>query len=236
MAFSKRIAVTIGVVGAGAMGRVFARKLVALGHAVTIANSREPESLAVFAAEVGAAVARVPDLAKACEVVILAIPTRAVTALPPGLFAAAARGPVVIDVGNYHPELRDGRIEAIERGKPDSEWVAEQLGYPVIKACNTILAASLLEKGCPRGTKARIALPVAGDAPGSKATVLQLIDELGFDPLDAGPLSESWRQQTGAPAYCKDLPRDALERALAAAERSRVGEYRAAREAELRGS
>lgn len=236
MAFSKRVAMTIGVVGAGAMGRVFARRLVELGHAVVLANSREPESLAAFAAEAGAAVARVHDLAKVCDVVILAIPTRAVTALPPGLFAAAPRRPVVIDVGNYHPELRDGRIEAIERGKADSEWVAEQLGHPVIKACNTILAASLLEKGCPRGTKGRIALPVAGDAPGSKATVLELIDDLGFDPVDAGPLSESWRQQTGAPAYCKDLPRDVLERALAAAERSRVGEYRAAREAELRGS
>jgi 8-hydroxy-5-deazaflavin:NADPH oxidoreductase len=106
----------------------------------------------------------------------------------------------------------------------------------VIKAFNTILATSLLEKGSPRGTSGRIALPVAGDAPHAKATVLQLADELGFDPVDAGNLDDSWRQQTGAPAYCKDLPLAALERALAAAERNRLGEYRAAREAELRAS
>jgi predicted dinucleotide-binding enzyme len=79
-------------------------------------------------------------------------------------------------------------------------------------------------------------LPAAGDSPDAKATVLQLIDELGFDPVDAGALDESWRQQTGAPAYCKDLPLAALERALAEADRSRIGEYRAARETELRNS
>jgi 8-hydroxy-5-deazaflavin:NADPH oxidoreductase len=218
------------------MGRVFARKLVTSGHRVTIANSREPESLAAFAAEVGAAVARASDLAATCEVVFLAIPTRAITALPAELFVAAGRAPVIIDVTNYHPELRDGRIEAIERGMLESQWVEQQLGCPVIKAFNTILATSLLEKGGPRGTNGRIALPVAGDASHAKATVLQLVDELGFDPVDAGNLDDSWRQQTGTPAYCKDLPLAALERALAAAARNRVGEYRAAREAELRAS
>jgi predicted dinucleotide-binding enzyme len=222
--------------GVGGMGRVFARKLLTSGHRVTIANSRGPESLAAFAAEAGAAVARVGDLAATCEVVFLAIPTRAVTALPAELFAGAERAPVIIDVTNYHPELRDGRIEAIDRGMLESQWVAQQLGCPVIKAFNTILATSLLEKGRPRGAKGRIALPVAGDAPHAKALVLQLVNELGFDPVDAGDLDGSWRQQTGAPAYCKDLPLAELERALAAAERNRIGEYRAAREAELKGS
>jgi predicted dinucleotide-binding enzyme len=218
------------------MGRVFARKLVAVGHTVTIANSREPESLAAFAAEVGAAVGRVVDIAATCDVIFLAIPTKAVTALPDELFATTARRPVIIDVSNYHPELRDGRIEAIERGMLESQWVAQQLGYPVIKAFNSILATSLLEKGCCRGAKGRLALPVAGDEPGAKATVLQLVDELGFDPVDAGALDDSWRQQTGAPAYCKDLPLAALERALAEADPGLTGAYRAAREAELRRS
>jgi len=106
----------------------------------------------------------------------------------------------------------------------------------VIKAFNSILATSLLAKACPKSTNDRIALPVAGDDDAAKATVLQLVDELGFDPVDAGSLDESWRQQTGAPAYCKDLPLAALERALAQAERTRIGDYRAAREAELRNS
>jgi 8-hydroxy-5-deazaflavin:NADPH oxidoreductase len=236
MAFSKRAAMSVGVVGAGGMGRVLARQLVRLGYRVTIANSREPESLAAFAAELGAATARVVDLAVESEVVFLAIPTRAVTALPRGLFTRSARSPIVIDVSNYHPELRDGRIEAIESGALESQWVAQQLAHPVIKACNTILATSLLEKGCPKGSQGRIALPVAGDSPGAKAVVLQLVDELGFDPADAGALDESWRQQTGTPAYCKDLPLALLQRALAAAERSRSHDYRAAREAELKAS
>jgi predicted dinucleotide-binding enzyme len=71
----------------------------------------------------------------------------------------------VIDIGNYHPELRDGRIDAIDCGMLDSQWVAQQIGRPVIKAFNNVLAKSLLEKGVPKVTKGRIALPVAGDPP-----------------------------------------------------------------------
>jgi predicted dinucleotide-binding enzyme len=92
----------------------------------------------------------------------------------------------VIDIGNYHPELRDGRINAIDRGMLDSQWVAEQVGHPVIKAFNNILADSLLNKGVPRGATGRIALPVAGDSSEAKAVVLRLVDDLGFDPVDSG--------------------------------------------------
>jgi predicted dinucleotide-binding enzyme len=72
----------------------------------------------------------------------------------------------------------------------------------VIKAFNNILATSLLEKGVPTGRAGRIALPVAGDPGDAKATVLRLVDDLGFDPVDAGELDDSWRQQPGTPAYC----------------------------------
>lgn len=89
---------------------------------------------------------------------------------------------VVIDIGNYHPELRDGRIDAIALGMPDSQWVAQQIGHPVIKALNNILAESLLEKGVPRGTKGRIALPVAGDSSDAKTLVLRLVDEIKAPP------------------------------------------------------
>jgi predicted dinucleotide-binding enzyme len=152
------------------------------------------------------------------------------------LFANVARSVVVIDLGNYHPELRDGRIEAIDRGMLDSQWVAEQIGHPVIKAFNNILAESLLERGVPRGTKGRIALPVAGDSSDAKAKVIRLVDDLGFDPVDGGVLDDSWRQQPGTPAYCRDLDAATLRLALAEADRSRIAEYRAEREAQLRRS
>lgn len=229
-----RAVTSYGVIGAGAMGRVFARRLAEGGHTVKVANSRGPESLGRLAAELRAEAASVVEVAQTSDVVFLAIPTNAVAALPPGSFEGARPSTVVIDVGNYHPELRDGRIEAIERGALDSEWVSGQLRWPVIKAFNSILAESLLEKAKPTGANGRVALPVSGDSPDAVASVLRLVDDFGFDGVVVGALSESWRQQTGAPAYCADLDAAALRRALAQAERARVVQYRAERESHLR--
>jgi 8-hydroxy-5-deazaflavin:NADPH oxidoreductase len=223
----------IGVIGAAGMGSTLARNLARLGHDISIANSRGPESLTTLAAEIGATPDSVVNVARAGEIVILAIPTKAVAELPRGLFADLPSC-IVVDVGNYHPELRDGRIDAIDRGMLDSQWVAHQIGHPVIKAFNNILATSLLEKGIPRGTKGRIALSVFGDWLDGKSAVLGLVDDLGFDPVDGGDLDESWRQQPGTPAYCHDLDAAALRRALAEADRSRIAEYRAEREALIR--
>ncbi len=224
----------IGIIGAGGMGGILARHLAKRGHHVSIANSRGPETLTALAAEIGATPVSVVDAAQGREVVIIAIPTKAVADLPKALFASAPSSVVVVDIGNYHPELRDGRIDAIDRGLLDSQWVAQQIGRPVIKAFNNILATSLFEKGVPSGTTGRIALSVFGDSLDAKAAVLRLVDELGFDPVDAGDLDNSWRQQPGTPAYCRDLEADALRRALAEADRSRIAEYRAEREAQIR--
>jgi predicted dinucleotide-binding enzyme len=224
----------IGIIGAGNIGGTLARHLVKLGHQVSIANSRGPESLTVLAAEIGAKAVSVVDAAKAGDIVIISIPVKAVADLPRNLFANVPSKVVVIDTGNYHPELRDGRIDAIEQGMLDSQWVAQQIGRPVVKAFNNILAISLLEKGVPKGKAGRIALSVAGDSSEAKAAVLHLIDDLGFDPIDGGNLDDSWRQQTGTPAYCQDLEAAALRRALGDADRSRIAEYRAEREASLR--
>src|SRR6266850_4113109 len=226
----------IGIIGAGNIGRTLARHVAKLGHQVSIANSRGPESLTALAAEIGATPVSVVDAAKAGEIVIISIPTKAVADLPQELFANVPGSVIVIDTGNYHPELRDGRIDAIDRGMLDSQWVAQQIGRPVIKAFNNILAKSLLEKGVPRGTRGRIALSVAGDSSEAKAAVLRLVDALGFDPVDGGVLDDSWRQQTGTPAYCRDLEAAALRRALAEADRSRIAEYRAEQEARIRRS
>jgi len=218
------------------MGRILAVHLARLGHRVSIANSRGPESLTALAAGIGATPVSAADAARSGDLVFLAIPTKAVADLPRGLFANVAESVAVIDIGNYHPELRDGRIDAIDRGMLDSQWVAQQIGRPVIKAFNNIFARSLLEKGVPRGAAGRIALPVAGDASDAKAAVLRLVDDLGFDPVDAGDLEGSWRQQPGTPAYCRDLEAVALRRALAEADRGRIAEYRSEQEARIRRS
>ena len=224
----------VGMIGTGSMGVTLARHLAKLGHRVSIANSRGPQSLTALAAEIGATPASVAEAANGAEIVFIAIPTKAVADLPPAPFANMPASSVVIDIGNYHPELRDGRIDAIDKGMLDSEWVAQQIGRPVVKAFNNIFADSLLKKGVPAGTKGRIALPVAADSPDAKAAALRLVDELGFDPVDAGELSNSWRQQTGTPAYCRDLETEALRRALAEAHRSRIAEYRVQEEARIK--
>jgi len=218
------------------MGGILARHLAKLGHQVSIANSRGPESLAALTEKIGATPVSVVDAVKTEELVIIAIPTKAVADLPKALFANVPSNVIVIDIGNYHPELRDGPIDAIDRGMLDSQWVAQQIGRPVTKAFNNILAESLLEKGVPRGTRGRVALSVAGDSSEAKSAVLRLVDDLGFDPVDGGDLDESWRQQPGTPAYCQDLEATALRRALAEADRSRIAEYRAEQEARIRRS
>jgi predicted dinucleotide-binding enzyme len=224
----------IGIIGAGSMGVILARHLVKLGHQVSIANSRGPESLSSLATEAGATPVSVADAATCGEIVILAIPTKAVVELPQWIFENVPESVDIIDIGTYHPELLDGRIDAIDRGMPDSQWVAQQLGRPVIKAFNNIYAKSLLENGVPKGTEKRIALSVAGDSLDAKTAVLRLVDNLGFDPVDVGGLDDSWRQQPGTPAYCQDLEATALRHALAEADRSRIAEYRAEQEARIR--
>jgi predicted dinucleotide-binding enzyme len=226
----------IGVIGAAAVGGTLAHLLAKLGHQVSIANSRGPESLSALATGIGASPVSVVDAAKAAEIVIVAIPTKAVADLPRGLFANVPSSIVVVDTCNYHPELRDGRIAAIEAGMLDSEWVAQQLGRPVIKAFNNILATNLLQKAVLRGMTGRTALPVAGESADAKATVLRLVDDLGFDPVDGGQLQDSWRQQPGTPAYLRDLGDAALRGALAEADRSRIAAYRAEEEARIRRS
>lgn len=215
----------IGIIGAGHIGGTLARRLTALGHEVVIANSRGPETLRELAAETGARAVTVEEAARGGEVVVVTIPQKAVPDLPKDLFAGVPEDVVVVDTGNYYPS-RDGRINAIEAGQVESAWVAEHLGRPAVKAFNNIYCQSLLENGKPAGTPGRTALPVAGDEPAARQKVMRLVDELGFDPVDAGGLAESWRQQPGTPAYVADLDALRLKEALAAAERDRLPEYR----------
>jgi predicted dinucleotide-binding enzyme len=217
----------IGLIGAGNIGGTLARRFAALGHEVAVANSRGPETLAGLAAATGARAVTVQEAARGRNVVIVTIPQKHIPDLPVGLFQGVPGDVVVVDTGNYYPRQRDGRIDGIEAGLTESRWVERQLGRPVVKAFNNIYARHLLDRGQPAGTPGRIALPVAGDNPAAKAVVMRLVDELGFDPVDAGGLDESWRQQPGTPVYGKDDDAEGVRRALAEAPPGRKPEWRA---------
>ena len=200
----------IGIIGSGNIGGTLTRRLSALGHDVTVANTRGPDSLADLASETGATPATPEEAVAGAELVVIAVPLRAVPELPD------LDGKLVVDANNYYPG-RDGRIEAIEGGAASSRWVAGQLaGARVVKAFNTIQWSHLLERGRPAGEPGRIALPVAGDDADAKATVMALVESLGFDAVDGGDLDDSRRQEPGTAVYGADLDAEHTRAALAA--------------------
>lgn len=206
-----------GIIGSGNIGSAVAQRLRAIGWNVVMANSRGPAALADHAARLGIVPGRLEDAAAVDGFILIATPEHAVAALPHGLFARAPTGAVVLDAGNYYPGVRDGAIAAIDAGLPDSQWVADTIGRPVVKMFNTIHADRIAGSYRPAGAADRIALPIAGDDPAAKARALGLADAIGFDGLDAGPLAESWRQQPGTPVYCTHLPGGPAREALAQA-------------------
>lgn len=216
----------IGIIGAGNIGGALTRLWTKLGHQVEVANSRGPETLRDLAEETGARPVTVAQAPRGKDVVVVTIPLKNVPQLK-GALAHAPADAAIIDTCNYYPKQRDGRIAEIEAGMVESRWVERQLGRPVIKAFNNIFAGTLFTGGLPKGDPDRIALPVAGDDPIKKARVMELVDQVGFDPVDAGDIDESWRQQPGTPCYTADLRRDALTAALAAATRERSEAFRA---------
>jgi predicted dinucleotide-binding enzyme len=217
----------IGIIGAGNIGGTLTRRFTALGHDVAVANSRGPETLAKLAADTGAKAVTVEEAAHGRDVVVVTIPQKNIPELPAGLFEGEPDDLVVIDTGNYYPRQRDGRIAEIEKGMPESRWVETHLGRPVVKAFNNIHAEHLMNYGKPSGTPGRIALPVAGDDPAFKEVVLRLVDELGFDGVDAGGLDESWRQQPDTPVYGTNHDAESVRLALAQASPERKPEWRA---------
>lgn len=217
----------IGIIGAGNIGGNLTRRLSELGHHVTVANSRGPETLAALIAETGAVAGLAVDAAQGADVVIVSIPENKVPNLPKGFLDGANEGVVVIDTGNYYPQQRDGLIADIENGLTESRWVSDQIGYPVVKAFNGIYAANIIDRARVHGAADRMALPVAGDDPAAKKVVMDLIEELGFDSVDAGSIDESWRQQPGTPVYGLVEGIDGVRLALAAAVEVRSAEWRA---------
>jgi predicted dinucleotide-binding enzyme len=206
----------IGIIGAGQIGGTLVRRFRELGHEVSVSNSRSPETLADLANETGATAVWAKDAA-----------ADAVPDLADGIVDARKPGAPVIETNNYYPQQRDGEIAEIEDGQVESAWVAEQIGAPVYKVFNGIWWKHLLGKGTPSGTPNRIALPIAGEDGPGRELVHGIVDQLGFEPVDAGPISESWRQQPGTPVYGKDFDAENTRKALAEATPERTPEFTA---------
>ncbi|MEU1463575.1 NAD(P)-binding domain-containing protein [Streptomyces sp. NPDC005727] len=222
-----RSVMKIGIIGAGNIGGNLTRRLTSLGHEVSVANSRGPETLKALAEETGATAVRAEEAAEGAEVVVVTVPLKAVPGLPSGLLSGAAEGVAVIDTGNYYPRERDGRIAGIEdEGLTESRWTERHLGHPVIKAFNGTYAQDILDRPRPAGDPERMALPVAGDDQAAKRTVRGLIDELGFDTVDAGGIDDSWRQQPDTPVYGLRAGAEAVRKALAEASPERPAAFR----------
>jgi predicted dinucleotide-binding enzyme len=205
----------IGIIGAGHIGSALAARLVSLGHSVYIANSRGPDSLKDVAQKTGATPVTAEEAARHGDIIVVTIPLKNIPDLPKDLFAGVAADVPVIDTSNYYPILRDGRMPELDTGDlAESEWVQQHLGRPLVKVFNNIYVDHLQNKGLPKGTAGRIALPVASDDVGAKQKVMALVEELGFDAVDNGNLHESWRQQPGTPGYGADLTADKLRALL----------------------
>jgi predicted dinucleotide-binding enzyme len=216
----------IAIVGIGSIGGNLARLLAAAGHEVCVANSRGKAAVSSFAKEAGVTSADLKDAIEGADAVILAIPLPAMATLPEGLLAELPASVPVVDTSNYYPGLRDAQIPALESGQTESVWISEQLGRPVIKAFNNLLAYSLENLGQPKGAEGCLGVAVAGDDVSQKTLVMKLVDDVGFDPVDSASLEDSWRQQPCTPAYCCDYTADQMRPALVAAVKGAAAQKR----------
>lgn len=215
----------IGIIGVGNVGATLVKKLSQLGHHVKMTNASGLNKLTGLAQETGALAVEASEVATDVGMLIITIPLRAVPELPKNLWGKLANDVIVVDTCNYYP-MRDGEIAEVNSGMTESAWVESQIGRPVIKAFNSILANSLLVSARPKGAAARVALPISGQDPAAKQLVASLIDAMGFDSLDAGTIADSWRHQPASPAYCTDYDRMDLEVALARAVKSSLPQTR----------
>jgi predicted dinucleotide-binding enzyme len=209
---------TLGIIGAGNIGSQIARVAVANGYDVVIANSRGPESLAGLVEELGphAKAGTAEEAGSAGDVIVVSVPLHAIEQIPVEPLA----GKIVLDTNNYYFE-RDGHIDALDRGETTtSEILQRHLPTSrVAKAFNHILWGDITTDGAPAGTPNRRALATAGDDAEAVAFVTRLYDEFGFDTVNIGPLSESWRVERDRPAYVVRQNAEELTANLAKANR-----------------
>lgn len=209
---------SIATIGAGNIGSNVAKAAVQAGHSVVVSNSRGPDTLTDLVAELGhnARAATIEDAARSGELVLIAIPLITVFDLRPDLFD----GSIVLDANNYYPQ-RDGRIADLDNNEATtSELVQRHLsGSRVVKVFNHINAKEIPADGLPTGSPGRRALAIAGDDADAKAEVAGFLDTLGFDAVDLGPLSESWRIERDTPGYGARLTAEQLRETVASTER-----------------
>lgn len=215
----------IGIIGAGEMGGTFIRQYSKAGHRVKMANSSGTEKLRSLTLETGASAVKLAEVVTDVDVIVIAIPLIGILKLPQHLLKNIPANTAIVDTCNYYP-IRDGIIEDIEAGMPESVWVSNQLQRPVVKAYNSILYRSLVNSGLTKGTVSRIAIPISGDDKQSKELVSILVDDSGFDSLDYGSLQDSWRQQPGSPVYCTDLTLTELKKSIEKARKELLPERR----------
>jgi 8-hydroxy-5-deazaflavin:NADPH oxidoreductase len=215
----------IGVIGAGQIGGTLIRQYTKAGHQVKMSNSGELEKLSPLALETGASAVGLSEVVTEVDAIVISIPLIATLKLPPDLLKNVSADTAIIDTGNYYP-IRDGIIEEIESGMPESIWMSIQLQRSLIKVYNSIFAESLVSSGRPKGAASRLALPVSGDDKKLMDTVSILVNDSGFDFLDCGTLQDSWRQQPGSPAYCTDLTLNQLRKSIIKAKKELLPERR----------
>lgn len=212
---------TIGIIGSGNIGSTLARALTAAGHSVVIANSRGPASLEPLVAELGerARAGSVAEASTAGPIIVVTVPLHAVATIP----AEPLAGRIVIDTNNYYPG-RDGTIDDLDAGRTTtSQLVAEHFsGARVVKAFNHIPAREILAHAQPAGATGRRALAVYADDAEARDIVARLIDEVGFDVVDGGPLADSWRIERDTPGYIPHFTAEQLRTKLAEAVRPRA--------------
>ncbi|MFF1881704.1 NADPH-dependent F420 reductase [Pseudarthrobacter sp. NPDC058196] len=210
---------TIGIIGAGHIGSQVARKAVELGYDVVISNSRGPETLQGLVAELGpkARAATPAEAAAAGDFAVVTVPLKNYKDVP----AEPLAGKIVIDTNNYYWE-RDGRIPALDNGEATTSGLLQEHlpESKVAKGFNHIMAKDITSDGTPAGTENRRALATASDSPEAAELVTRLYDEFGFDTVNVGPLSESWRVERDRPAYVKRQTAAELTANLAKAPRT----------------
>jgi predicted dinucleotide-binding enzyme len=204
----------VGIIGAGYIGRAVAGAAVKAGHEVMVSNSRSPGTLFSLCGTIGCSAGTAAEAAAFGELVLVAIPLHAYQSIP----IAPLEGKIVMDASNYYPQ-RDGDIaELDEETLTVSGLLARHLHKSrVVKAFNAIAAGDIEKDGLPTGSPERRALPIAGDDLKAKQVVAAFFDQIGYDVVDAGPLTEEWRFQKDTPAYCVPFNREKMQAALAAA-------------------
>jgi predicted dinucleotide-binding enzyme len=190
----------LGIVGAGKLGTTIARMAVAAGYDVALSGSGPAERIAltVDVLAPGARAATTDEVVRHADLIILAVPTHRFRELPRDLFA----GKILIDAMNYWEPI-DGVDEELAAA-PAGTSVVVQERFPwarVVKSLNQLGYHELEEGSRPRGTLGRIAIAAAGDDRAAVRAVLQLIDRLGFDAVDAGPLKAGVALGPDAPVF-----------------------------------